>query len=122
VVTVLCSIHKSGVCPSIVLLIKPSRDSAGTSGSPSVEIASNQEPNIMYKLKHKPSSSIVASDGFIVLLPFPRCALGMLIDFVTARGPAPPAATGLPTPNLVCSFAFLVRVTGGNECSDSTWG
>lgn len=65
---------------------------------------------------------MVASDCFIVLLPFPRCILGTLIDFVTARGPAPPAATGRPTPNLVCSFAFLVRVIGGNGCSGSTFG
>lgn len=35
----------------------------------------------------------------------------MVADLVTTLGPEPPAATGLPTPNLFCiSFAFLVRV------------
>lgn len=61
---------------------------------------------------HAPSI-IVASVGFIVLLFLPRFPFETLKDFVTARGPEPPAAAGLPTPNLVCSFAFLVRVAGG---------
>ncbi len=45
-------------------------------------------------------STIVVSFGLTLRLPFPLL-FGRLSDFVTARGPFPPAATGRPTPNRV---------------------
>lgn len=46
----------------------------------------------------------------MVLIDLPLPLRETLEDFVTARGPEPPAATGLPTPSRVwSSFAFLVR-------------
>ena len=48
-----------------------------------------------------PSSSwIASSDGFTLKLPFPFFV--RLVDFVTARGPLPPANFGRPTPSLYC--------------------
>jgi hypothetical protein len=53
----------------------------------------------------------VASVPCASLLLFLRLFCDTLNDFVTARGPAPPATVGLPTPNLVCPVTFFERVT-----------
>lgn len=58
----------------------------------------------------------------MVLIDLPLPLRETLEDFVTARGPEPPAATGLPTPSRVwSSFAFLVR-GGGGCCRSITSG
>lgn len=49
------------------------------------------------------------ASGSAVLLRFNRVPFDSVVDRVTVRGPAPPAAVGLPTPNRLCSSLALVR-------------
>ena len=52
------------------------------------------------------------ASGKTVLLGLNRVPLDSVVDRVTVRGPAPPAAIGFPTPNRFCSsLAFRVRGT-----------
>ena len=82
-----------------------------------MRVVENEPPGV-HGVQDQPSSSwMTASVGFTLLLPlarFPFCAV--LVERVTARGPLPPRAVGLPTPSLNwVSFGRLARGWGMSD-------